>query len=393
MTTEERLVELGWGKANDDIDLTWEQIAVIMNDFSKENHSESYWRKKYKALSAAKELQSAEEDDEVLRESFQQVAENLEYSAEMKAQDLRDERIGLNKAIRDFGRQKRILDIIEETVQKFPRRTTYGEGKMDFFAAPQSEMAYVAMISDVHYGVEYDSCAGKYNPEIAAARLEEYRKDICANTEEQSTLYLVLAGDLISGNIHSTLQAQNRDDAVTQTMEISELIAQFIYNMSDHFHSINVYSVYGNHSRLDPNIKNILRDERLDRIPFWYAKMACANLNNIYFRESNLDGSIATFTIGDMNFAAVHGDMDKNLNQSVQKIEKLTHSSIDYMLSGHVHVAGVKYDNTVYITNGCVCGSGDDFSISHRLFAPAVQVYFGISPEGRMTFLRMVNLE
>lgn len=74
--------------------------------------------------------------------------------------------------------------------------------------------------------------------------------------------------------------------------------------------------------------------------------------------------------------------MDSDLKNSVQRIEQMMHDQIDYMLAGHMHVAETRIENTGYIRNGSVCGSGDEYTIKKRLFGPPVQICMIVSASG-----------
>lgn len=403
MQIDEILYDLGMQKENGELSQTWEQLALRLNAQSGENHTESYWRKKYKTLKLHNELLAATEDldfaqneeEEVMSAIEQTLHENMgtdrrgEYENRTELQSLKDERLGLNRAIREMARSKRLEEVIQECVEALPKN----QHRPVELIETDSNRVTVALLSDIHYGLEYESFAGKYSPEIAESRMMYYRDRIISKARMvgSNVLYFVLAGDLISGGIHTTVQAQNRDNVVNQTTKVSELIATMVHDFGDYFDKVYVYSVYGNHSRLDPNVKNTLRDERLDKVPMWYMKAALRDYSNVKFVTNEVDGSITTFSINNRNFACVHGDLDKNLKTSVSRIESVTRTHIDYMLSGHTHVAEVRYDQACYITNGCLCGSGDDYSVSKRLFAGPVQVMFEVEHSGEVediTFVR-----
>jgi len=62
---------------------------------------------------------------------------------------------------------------------------------------------------------------------------------------------------LIAGRIHLTIRFNSRIDVITQTIEVSELLAEFIDELSTYV-PIDYYSVIDNHSRLEPNKKDAL---------------------------------------------------------------------------------------------------------------------------------------
>ena len=57
-------------------------------------------------------------------------------------------------------------------------------------------------------------------------------------------------------------------------------------------------------------------------------------------------------------------------------------TKIDYMLAGHMHVADARFENTGFIRNGSVCGSGDEYTVKKRLFGPPIQVCMVVTETG-----------
>ena len=89
------------GKAKDDglIDETWEALTPILNEECGEEKTVSVWRKHYaagKKWQAVFEKQEFCDDDERLRQSKQEIIKER-----MK---LRDERVALNKELREHAR-------------------------------------------------------------------------------------------------------------------------------------------------------------------------------------------------------------------------------------------------------------------------------------------------
>ena len=70
--------------------------------------------------------------------------------------------------------------------------------------------------------------------------------------EKIQYLYVINLGDLISGRIHAPLRINSRMDVVSQTQQISELVAQFLAELSRHFSKIEYYDCLDNHSRVEP---------------------------------------------------------------------------------------------------------------------------------------------
>ena len=55
------------------------------------------------------------------------------------------------------------------------------------------------------------------------------------DTHGCSSAYVVLLGDLVSGNIHQTVQLQNRENIIEQAQAAAELISFFVYELSLYF--------------------------------------------------------------------------------------------------------------------------------------------------------------
>lgn len=381
MTIDEKLWELGREKESGLSLRTWESLAKELNEFSNRNNTESYWRKKFKSMQMKEEArleEEAVEKQEKEEEILNNVADNLEvdrpnkYDKKIAQQQIKDERSAVNALIRSMARQDRLLDVFVENIKKVePIKTKVCN-------VQRTNKSMIAMLSDIHYGIQFSNRAGEYSPEIAEERLMRYETEIELNGEDCEDCYLLLMGDLISGNIHSTTRAQNRDDLIEQVIKVSELIAEFINRLSSSFNHVYVLSVPGNHSRIDKDVEEVMRNEKLDTITFWYCKAKLQLLDNVSFVENTLDSTIGFINIRGKNYAVVHGDMENNnrLKEAVGKIERLAREHIDYMLAGHMHVPEIRLEETGYITNGSVCGSGDDYTLKKRLFAPAQQVCF-----------------
>lgn len=164
----------------------------------------------------------------------------------------------------------------------------------------------------MHWGSEFNNAFGRYSPEIAADRLNEYAGAICNISADNgiSRCTILLLGDLISGDIHFTTRLENRENAVEQAQDCAEELSWFLYSLSSNFDDINIVDVSGNHSRIGDKDK-VLRDERLDNIIPWYLKAKLSHIHNIHFDNDFYDDSMARFTICGKEYYACHGDYDK----------------------------------------------------------------------------------
>lgn len=165
-------------------------------------------------------------------------------------------------------------------------------------------------------------------------------------------------------------------------MHISEIVCAFLLRLSEVFDEVTVDSVGGNHSRTDTVVENTLRDERLDDIIPWYCKNCLSDIDNVTFLDNTIESTIAVNEFFGKTYVAVHGDFDPNLKQASLRMVDIVGKPVDVFLSGHMHVFDARMENTFFVQNGCVCGSGDDYTSKKRLNAPPSQTFMICSPDG-----------
>lgn len=391
-TIDEFLWRIGCLKEKGVCSLTWTELAPILNTCSPEseqNYSESYWRKRFKAMTVDRELyeepeeESSEgeaEEPDISCESQGNLFDNLQnfiLKIEKQRVRVRDERQSYSRCLRHDARQDSILDMFAEKIEKVT----------PFEPCPvqdPSETAIYAMQSDIHFGMTFDNYIGKYDSVIASDRVMRYAAEIIriGRQNNSTTCYVSLMGDLVSGSIHQTIRVENKENAIEQVIGVSELVSSFLHQLSSYFSTVFVNSVAGNHSRLDPKGEDSLRGEKLDSLVPWYCKARQSACKNIVFVDNIYDDTIGSFDIYGNHFVCVHGDMDNDLKVSAQRIERLTSKKIDYLLAGHMHVAEMYIGNIGYIRNGSVCGSGDEYTVKKRLFGYPTQVCFTVTDKG-----------
>lgn len=388
------LYQLGQDKEHGKLQTTWDEIAAMMNELFRSGvkpETESSWRKKYTKLrdsieQGQVEVPTKDEADNVI--DFAPMR-NVIRDMEKERMRQRDERIAYTRELRSQSRQDAILDLFRETIRSFP--------KIEPHKAPkdaQRQKAVYAMLSDIHYGLAFSSYVGEYNSDIAKDRVMRYADEIvlAGKREKASVCFVSLMGDMISGIIHPTIRIENKENAIEQVVGVSELVATFLYYLSGHFERVFVNSVDGNHSRLDENLENSLRKEKLDALIPWYCQAKLAKQDNIVFADASFDATVATFEIGRKLFVAVHGDMEKDLKTTANALEKVMGRHIDYLLAGHMHVPEMRAEDTMYIRNGSVCGSGDEYTMKKRLFCPPYQVFMILNDVGEVESIHTVNL-
>ena len=373
-TETDFLWRLGKMKEEGFCTLTWPELTMILNKNAnqQEEHTESYWRKRYRMMALeknAKEAQSAPIPSPLY---------HVLARTEKQRIRTRDQRNAYTRYLREEARRE---DLLEQLMEIIPRM----EPVAPYLDRPITEtVAVYAMLSDIHYGIAFQSQTNSYSPEIAKERVMRYAQEIIRIGEEAKAAdcYVSLMGDMISGVIHETIRLENRENLIRQITGVSELIAAFLMELGRHFRNVYVNSVDGNHSRIDPNLDNVLRGEKLDALIPWYCRARLEESEHIHFVDNTIDPTIASFAIMGKTYVAVHGDMDGDMKTSALQIGKMMNGRVDYFLAAHMHIADMRMEDVGYIRNGCVCGSGDEYTAKKRLIGPAMQLAMIVTENG-----------
>lgn len=359
-------------RLKDSLELTWVELADILNDELGYSYSPDKYRKDaYKYL------------DEKL-EDFYDAIPDAELDAdilEMKIErtKLADERSQVNALYRRIAREDSIKEIAHDMAEQFAKNLKLSSIKPTSLKSnKKSKYKGLLLVSDWHYGIDIDNIFNKYNPEIAKQRIQQLQEETIIRCKEKgiTELTVINLGDLIAGNIHLPLRINSRLDVMSQIMEVSELYAEMLANLSQHFH-ITTYSVLDNHSRIDPNKDTSLQLESLARITDWFLKERLKDCN-VDILDNSIDTNIATFEIDGYKILGVHGDLDKQ-NKLVDSLTSFTQQHYDLIVSAHMHHFSTdEKNNTMVICNGSLMAT-DDYAFKLRLNSYPSQTLIMIS--------------
>ena len=344
---------------------SWASVNDIVNaelGIEEERwRDESSFRKRYQA---AKKFYdncfSKMESDE-----YAQEVAVMKRDLERAKIQYRDERNAWQKQNYIGARVEQKLDLLEEEL--------LSQGRINFDVHEntniESDNDILIILSDFHIGQCFRSMWGEYNSDIAKKRLNQLLDEVVAiqKIHNSENCYVSLQGDMLSGNIHKTIQVTNRENVISQIKIATELISSFCYELSKAFNNVFMTSVVGNHSRMDRK-EDSLHDERLDDIITWGVELSLKHIDNFHVLKRNFDSGIAEMNIRDKTYIAVHGDYDKYSKTGVSNL-CMHLGFIPYAITyGHLHTCAVDEANGVkMIRGGSLAGSGDDYTIEKRL--------------------------
>ena len=232
----------------------------------------------------------------------------MEFKKERRK--LLDQRNALQKIINGRSRQEELNEILIEEIRN-------GDLPKLNYLPTQTEPSsndLLVSLNDIHYGMTVNNVWNTYNPDICKTMMCQYLDKIIsiANTHHSENCIVYNCGDSISGNIHATIQISNKENVVKQVKGISELIAEFLAELSKHFKTVKYLNVSGNHSRIAPK-DDAPYDERLDDLIEWYLSARLQNFENILIdTDSRIDSAMFVTDIRGKTYCGVHGDFETN---------------------------------------------------------------------------------
>lgn len=287
-------------------------------------------------------------------------------------QKISDERTAYNKHIREQARDEELLDILSKSIkkQKLPYLTP-----IQACFKQRSDNDLLVSLNDIHYGAVVDNYWCKYDSSICRDMFDKYLHDIVriAKTHDSENCIVWCNGDEISGNIHKTISVTNKENIIEQVVGVSELIAEFLAMLSEHFVNVRFVSVSGNHSRIESK-NDALMQERLDDLVEWYLKARFQNFDNIQIGYGDkIDCSMYLMDIRGQTYCGVHGDYDVS-KSNIQTLRQMAKRPIYAVLMGHLHHNKIETDDGLKIIMAGSFLGMDSYCVSKRIFAKPEQL-------------------
>lgn len=392
---EQFLWRIGQAKDSGTLDMDWNEIADVLNkefrDDESEYRSESAYRKAYQG---AKRFYEAGVFSQYDKDSYIAELRNVKHEIRQEKQKLFDERTSLNRILREQGRVDSMFETVKRAVEEFvpPKYECTTPNYID------SDNDLIIHLTDIHCGVNIQSPFNTFNSEVLKQRLTNYYYEIEKIRElyNAQNAYVILGGDLIHGLIHVNSRIEAKENVVEQIMLVSDLIGDFIYDLSKIFERVEVHTTAGNHSRSIPNKDEAVHGEDFDLLIPFVCKKSLKNIDNVEFVDNYLDCDIATFQVRGHMVYATHGDKDTPKNvvyHMTQFARKAGLKLPDICYLGHRHTNGLTtVDDVKVIESGCVDGM-DTYAIEKRLTGTPEQTVVVVSEQHRIKALCDVQID
>jgi hypothetical protein len=371
-------------KLNKEIDLDWcELVELLEMDMSADHYRKlSYGYKEYDDYikGKTKEMIAQEEYEKLL-------AKELEIKKEkVKLQDMRTL---VNKQVRELSRKENLGEVLEKKLTELEMQPKIINDEYKNRVTSNRDM--VCLISDIHYGIKTTNALSPYDSDICKLKMNYLiDKTIKFSLENDvDKLYVMVLGDEISGLIHNTTRLEQREDVISQVIEVSELLYESIVKLANNLPYVIVGLAQGNHSRVMADKKDSLEHENFTRLIKEFLRLRLANISNVLLLENVFDEAIIELNIRGYNVIGLHGQNDKltNLDRLIEMFDK----KIDYVCLGHYHQSKeFETNKTEIIVNGCF--SGDDYSKRLRLYNKPIQKLLLFDDTGKIATYN-INLD
>lgn len=351
----------------------WAEITTIVNSQVDEEDvkGESGHRK---AVKYARDFYENGVFDEMNDDKYHKELQiQIEELRKVKKQ-VQDQRREYNKITAIDGRAENLMEKLIESSERLNK-----ERPLEFtdYIVDTSDKEAVLIFADWHYGMITDNIWNTYNTEICRKRVSELvsKSKTYLSLNKINKLNIVLLGDECHGGIHVSARVKSEEEVCDQLMNVSEIIAQAVEELSKCVNQISLYSTYGNHMRSIQNKNDSIHSDNMEKIIPWWLEQRLKENDKVDILYSDFK-EFTKLKIFDYNICCVHGDLDniKNIGITVNTIfSKLYNETIDYTISADKHhLEEFESYNIENILVRSLCGT-DDYANDKRLYSKAGQ--------------------
>ena len=375
------------------LDLDYSDLAKYL--YGKEYSSDVARRMAYGSMKTL-ELLSDECVDSIEDRDILAEIEKKRTELHKERQRFYDQRREYNKLVNADGRlehlEERLLEAalaLNESVslrwdEHTPVVDTYDPGR-----------EAVLVFCDWHYGMTTHNIWNDYDTSVCQERVRKVVDEAIDRLRlyHPRRLHVFVLGDMIHGACHVSARVASEELVCDQLMQVSEILARAISELSQFVEEVDVYSTYGNHARTVQNKADSIHRDNLERIIPWWLTQRLQAIENVVVKEPSDTEFIYTDVCG-YGFCASHGDLDsvKRAPKTLSVLfQKKLGKDVDYVILADKHHREMfeEFGVTAEIC-GALCGA-EDFANDHRLYSTPSQLMLivdrdeGVYSESRLT--------
>lgn len=327
----------------------WDEIVEIVNDeFDLQWHLEKI-RKGYRmhgsstspspGLSDALETEASIYDEDFEVETEESIMTQIEKLRKSR-QNLMDQNRVLRAMFRERDRVESTSKVLLQHILKSQKARDPLPFKQYEYNNSDVKRVGIVQFSDWHLVesvLDIDTKGkNKYDFSIAAKRMQKYAYRIkeIFKTMGITDIAIAFTGDQFNSNRRKTEIIRNLK-ALSEGFVIgTDLVSQFVADLAMNFY-IEIFSVFGNESRLDDDIQAIDFHNNFDFLLHHFLESKLRDFENIYFHEIEPDHELYT-EINGARILFMHGHVKKKAHDIIVKYTKMN-KIVDMIIRGHNH--------------------------------------------------------
>lgn len=372
--------------------LTWPALTELVNTQLNLDYSESWYRKGFTSglFDVVDETPVENIPAETNSDDHINNIQNLLHQQALNKVELSDMLIQNNAYIRRLSREETIKTIAHNFAIAMNSKKKLNV--VDTQHVDTSKNSGILLLSDWHYGMVCDNPWNKFDPEVCERRVSELLTKVVniVKTNSLKHVHVFNLADLIAGRIHTQIRIESRFDVITQTMQVAEILAEFLTELSQHC-NVSFYNCLDNHSRLEPNKKESLDLESLVRLIPWFLQERLKDNKAITICSNIYGEDIITCNVAGHNIIGVHGDNDKPTT-ALERLTLLTHEHYAMLCTAHRHHMFVEEINEMLVIGNSSLMGTDAYSVKLRLSSKPSQTFILVSPENVCECLYRIQL-
>lgn len=316
-------------------DMTWQELADIINkefrNGEDDYRAECTYRKPIQAAAAYYDEVFSQSDNscyEQMQEIRNEIAKERYKLQSLKLEQTRDNRISSR------------FELFYESISKTINKLTPPEIRPR--EIPDYSKQWVLGIGDLHYGADFKSVNNSYSREECRRRFEALLSYLIQfiHEEKVKSLMIVNVADTIQGILRLSDLQINDVPVVQCVVEVSQLIAEFLNQLSAYCFVEYYHVPSANHSQT----RNLgskaseLACEDMEYIIVNYIHDMLGDNGQIYVAKPSGD-SILEFGIAGFDCFAMHGHQIKSTTNIIKDMSNLRGRNYSYAFLGHTHSA------------------------------------------------------
>lgn len=302
-----------------------------------------------------------------LLEDFIKEKQELE---KMKIQ-YQDQKREYRKYLRLDAKFEHLVNEMKKSIKNLPPLEIKEKNNFSYNLGNEASL----ILSDWHLGLKCKNHWNEFNYDIARERIERLKNKVIryCNKHIVDILHIEIIGDMINGSIHLGNRVESEENVINQAMTTSEIIANFINDLANELPNIKVYTLYGNHGRVNSNKNDSIDVENFERLIEWYLDIRLKDINNVELCKNKYDETFGYFQLKNgKNIVFSHGNYDK-INKVIDDYSKMLKIYVDEVHLGHFHNYNEKDDSgRTLLINGTLSGT-DTYSKNLRLIGKPMQ--------------------